>query len=195
MPPEFTDSIRSTCGLTASCTISGGRWTSTEWCSTSWCRSGGMPRPPNAFQAASGQVIVQTTETHHRRPAQLRRGPARDPTGCPAPNQPLRHQPRREVSQTYPAPRTTDATVQVTRAGTDVPVIPRHELWPLPSAATPDVSKPVPARPGQGLSDLAAEDLRPDRSVSCPKVCHAGIARPLFRQPDNALSRLLLLCC
>src|SRR3712207_991394 len=56
--------------------------------------------------------------------------------------------------------KSSDAAVQVARAGTALLLDARDDLRPLPSAATPDDRRSVPPRPRQSLPGVAAGDLR-----------------------------------
>ena len=53
------------------------------------------------------------------------------------PKQSLSEQPHRKFAPADAPPGAADAEVQIARAGSALPVIPRHDLWPLSSEAPP----------------------------------------------------------
>src|SRR4051794_35720179 len=141
------------------------------------------------LQAPAGWPEVQAPAPRHRRAEELWRRAARGAARGAAPNQSVLEQQSGKFAQADAASRAADAAVQVTGAGPALPVIPRDDLWPLPSAATPDDRGSVPARSRRGLPGVATGDGRPDRSVNTRNVVLRDQTRPSGRQLDNALQR------
>jgi hypothetical protein len=77
------------------------------------------------------------------------------------------------------------------RPGPAVPVGTRHDLRALPSAPAPDDRRSVPPRSRQGVSDLAAGDVRPNGGVNARAAPPLGRTRPVPGQVDNASYRLV----
>jgi len=132
-----------------------------------------------ALQAAPGRPEARATQDRHRRPAELRRGAPRAPARRPAPDQPLPQQPGRALASADPPPGAADAALRGSGASAAPPVIARHDLRPLPSAAAPDERRSASSSPRQGLSDSGAGDVRPDRRARSCKARHTGVAHPL----------------
>src|SRR5215213_6505311 len=130
---------------------------------------------------AGGRCAAPTGRTHDRN--RTHRQISISPL---APKGPSTHgtpteQPGRELAPPDPTARAPDAAVQVSGAGAAVPIILRHDLRPLPSAAAPDDRRSVPPRPRQGLPGVAAGDMRANGGVNLTAVLPRDQARPEAR--------------